>query len=75
MSFPVRTQTNRFTSAISSLQGASENLSAARSRIRDADMARETAKLTRGQILTRAGVAVLAQANRLPLVALSLLQR
>ncbi len=66
---------NRFTSAISSLQVASENLSAARSRIRDADVARETAELTRTQILTQAGVAVLAQANQLPSVALSLLGR
>jgi flagellin len=66
---------NRFTSAISSLQVASENLSAARSRIRDADVAQETAELTRTQILTQAGVAVLAQANQLPSVALSLLGR
>jgi flagellin len=66
---------NRLTSAISSLQVASENLSAARSRIRDADVAQETAELTRTQILTQAGVAVLAQANQLPSVALSLLGR
>jgi len=66
---------NRLTSAISSLQVASENLSAARSRIRDADMAQETAELTRTQILTQAGVAVLTQANQLPSVALALLGR
>ncbi len=66
---------NRFISAISSLAVASENLSAARSRIRDADVAQETAELTRNQILIQAGVAVLAQANQLPAVALSLLGR
>ena len=65
---------NRFTSAISSLSVASENLSAARSRVQDADVAQETAELTRNQILIQAGVAVLAQANQLPSVALSLLK-
>jgi flagellin len=64
---------NRFISAISSLSVTSENLSAARSRVRDADVAQETAELTRNQILIQAGVAVLAQANQLPSVALSLL--
>jgi flagellin len=64
---------NRFTSAISSLSVTSENLSAARSRVQDADVAQETAALTRNQILIQAGVAVLAQANQLPSVALSLL--
>jgi flagellin len=64
---------NRFLSAISSLSVASENLSAARSRVRDADVAQETAELTRNQILIQAGVSVLAQANQLPSVALSLL--
>jgi len=64
---------NRFLSAISSLSVASENLSAARSRIQDADVAQETAELTRTQILIQAGVSVLAQANQLPSVALSLL--
>jgi flagellin len=66
---------NRFSSAISSLSVASENLSAARSRIQDADVAQETAQLTRNQILIQAGVSVLAQANQLPSVALSLLGR
>jgi flagellin len=66
---------NRFISAISSLSVASENLSAARSRVRDADVAQETAELTRNQILIQAGVSVLAQANQLPSVALSLLGR
>jgi flagellin len=64
---------NRFTSTISSLQVASENISAARSRIKDADVAHETAELTRNQILLQAGTSVLAQANQLPQSALSLL--
>ena len=53
----------RFENTISTLQTTSENLSAARSRIRDADFAQETAALTRAQILQQAGVAILAQAN------------
>jgi flagellin len=65
---------NRFNSAIGSLQVASQNLTAARSNIMDADVAQETANLTRNQILIQAGVAVLAQANQLPSVALSLLK-
>jgi len=64
---------NRFTSVISSLEVASENISAARSRIKDADIAHETAELTRSQILLQAGVSMLAQANQLPQIALSLL--
>ncbi len=65
---------NRFTSTIANLQTASENLSASRSRIQDADFALETANLTRGQILQQAGVAMLAQANALPNNVLSLLR-
>lgn len=65
---------NRFTSAISSLQATSENLSASRSRIQDADFAAETATLTRGQILQQAGTAMLAQANQLPQQVLQLLR-
>lgn len=65
---------NRFTSAISSLQATSENLSASRSRIQDADFAAETATLTRGQILQQAGTAMLAQANSLPNGVLALLR-
>ena len=64
---------NRFESTISNLQNVSENLSAARSRIRDADFAAETAALTRGQILQQAGVAILAQANQSQQSVLSLL--
>lgn len=65
---------NRFQSTISSLQTNAENLSASRSRIRDADFAAETASLTRSQILQQAGVAMLAQANALPNNVLSLLR-
>jgi flagellin len=54
---------NRFENTITNLQTTSENLSASRSRIRDADFAAETASLTRAQILQQAGTAVLAQAN------------
>jgi flagellin len=67
------TQT-RFESAITNLSVTSENLSAARSRIRDADFAAETAEMTRSQILQQAGVAMVSQANSLPQSVLSLLQ-
>jgi len=65
---------NRFTSTIANLQNVSENVSAARSRILDADFASETSKLTKNQILQQAGISVLAQANQLPSSVLSLLQ-
>ncbi|MBI3150270.1 MAG: flagellin [Betaproteobacteria bacterium] len=65
---------NRFSSAIANLQTTSENLSAARSRIQDADFAAETASLTRAQILQQAGVAMLAQANAVPQGVLALLR-
>ena len=65
---------NRFESVISNLQSLSENTSAARSRILDADFAAETAKLTRAQILQQAGTAILSQANALPKAALTLLR-
>lgn len=65
---------NRLESTISNLQSASENLSASRSRIQDADFAAESANLTRSQILQQAGVAMLAQANSLPNNVLSLLR-
>ncbi len=64
----------RFELAINNLQTTSENLSAARSRIVDADFAAETANLTRAQILQQAGVAMLAQANALPQNVLALLR-
>ncbi|PWB52650.1 MAG: flagellin [Nitrosomonadales bacterium] len=65
---------NRFAATISNLQSTSENISAARSRIRDADFAAETANMTRDQILQQAGVAMLAQANALPNNVLTLLR-
>ena len=65
---------NRFESTIANLQSVSENVSAARSRIMDADFAAETANLTKAQVLQQAGVAMLAQANMLPQTVLSLLQ-
>ena len=65
---------NRFSSVITNLASTSENLSAARSRIQDADFASETANLTRAQILQQAGTAMLAQANSLPQGVLSLLR-
>ena len=65
---------SRLYTAVSNLRVAKENFAAAESRIRDADVAEETAKLTRAQILQQAGVAVLAQANQQPQLALSLLR-
>ncbi len=64
----------RFESTISNLQITVENLTAARSRIQDADFAAETASLTRSQILQQAGLAIVAQANALPQNVLTLLQ-
>ncbi len=65
---------NRFESTIANLQNVSENLSAARSRILDADIAMETSAMTKNNILQQAGVSILAQANQTPQLALSLLQ-
>lgn len=64
---------NRFESAITNLSTNETNLSAARSRIEDADYAVEVANMTRAQILQQAGTSVLAQANQLPQNVLSLL--
>ncbi len=64
---------NRLQSTINNLQVAVENTSAANSRIVDVDVASETANMTRAQILTQAGVSVLAQANQNPQLALKLL--
>ena len=64
---------NRFEAVISNLANYAENVTAARSRILDADFAEETAKLTRAQILQQAGTSILAQANTIPQSALSLL--
>ena len=65
---------NRFSSTIANLSTTSENLSASRSRIRDTDYAKETAELTRTQILQQAGTAMLSQANSSTSNVLSLLQ-
>jgi flagellin len=65
---------NRFEQTISNLRVTVENLSAARSRIQDADFAAETAALTRVQILQQSGMAVLSQANAVPQGVLSLLR-
>ncbi|MAR92452.1 MAG: flagellin [Pseudomonadales bacterium] len=65
---------NRFESTIRNLSAVSESLSAANSRIRDADFAAETANLSKNQVLQQAGISVLAQANALPQQVLSLLQ-
>ena len=65
---------SRFEALISNLQITSENLTASRSRIQDADFAEETAKLTRAQILQQAGTAMLAQANSAPQNVLALLR-
>jgi len=65
---------NRFSSVVANLQTTSENLSASRSRIQDADFAAETASMTKSQVLQQAGVAILAQANALPQNVLSLLR-
>lgn len=64
---------NRFQSAINNQANVAENLSAAKSRIKDADFAAETAKLTQNQILQQASQSILAQANQRPQAALSLL--
>lgn len=55
---------NRFSSVITNLQSTSENLSASRSRIQDADFAAESAEMSRSQVLQQAGTAMLAQANQ-----------
>lgn len=65
---------NRFQFAIQNLQTTSENQSASRGRIMDADFAKETSNLSRGQILQQAGSAMVAQANQLPNQVMSLLR-
>jgi flagellin len=65
---------NRLQSAYSSILNVSENLSASESRIRDVDVAYETADLSRNSIMQQAATSVLAQANQQPQIALSLLQ-
>jgi flagellin len=65
---------NRLGSTVRSIANAAENLTGAESRIRDVDVAAETADLTRNSILQQAAVSVLAQANTQPQIALALLQ-
>jgi flagellin len=65
---------NRFQSTIRNLANISENVSAARSQIRDTDFAKETSELTRAQIIQQASITILSQANQRPQAALSLLQ-
>jgi flagellin len=65
---------NRLDTTISSIETMRLNLSAANSRIRDVDVATETATMAKNQVLSQAGVSVLAQANKLPELALNLLQ-
>lgn len=67
-------QQNRVEFAINNIQAQTENMTAAMGRIRDTDYAAETANLTRTQILQQAATAMLAQANQMPNVVLSLLQ-
>jgi len=64
---------NRLISTINNIQVSHENLSAANSRIRDADIAEESAELSRNQILMQAGTSMISQANQLPQLALKLL--
>ncbi len=66
---------NRFEHTIANLQNVSENLSSARSRILDADIAVETSEMTKQNILQQAGVSILSQANQQPQLALSLLEK
>jgi len=66
---------NRFTSTMSNLSNVLENITAAHSRIMDADFASETANITKAQILQQAGISVLAQANSLPQNVLTLLRQ
>ena len=64
---------NRLDHTIANINTTSENLSASESRIRDVNVAEETANMTRSQVLMQAGVSVLAQANQMPQLALKLL--
>ncbi len=67
-------QQNRMQSSLRSIQVQRENLSASESRIRDVDVAMETADLTRNSIMQQAATSILQQANVQPQIALSLLQ-
>lgn len=65
---------NRFSFAVSSLQAQQTNMSAAVSRIRDVDIAKETAEMSKNQVLSQAGAAILSQANQSPQLAMQLLR-
>lgn len=65
---------NRLQVTVNNLGSARENITSAESRIRDADIAQETSAMSRGQVLSQAGIAVLSQANQIPSMALSLLR-
>jgi flagellin len=65
-------QKNTLESNLRNLRVAAQNLTAAESQIRDTDMAREMSEFTKNQILLQAGIAMLAQANQVPQVVLSL---
>jgi flagellin len=65
---------NRLQTTVANIQSMKTNLSAANSRIRDVDVAEETASMARQQVLSQAGAAVLAQANQAPQLALGLLR-
>ena len=67
-------QLNRLESTIANLQNNAQNVTASRSRVVDTDFAAETAEMTRSQVLQQAGIAVLAQANSMPQMVLSLLK-
>jgi flagellin len=69
-----RATLNRLDVTVSSIQTMRLNITSANSRIRDVDVAEETANLSKNQVLSQAGVSVLAQANQLPQLALKLLQ-
>ena len=70
----VGAQVNRLEYTINNLETARENLTAAESRIRDLDIAEETANLTKNQILVQSATSMVAQANKVPQQALALLQ-
>ena len=65
---------NRLNSTINTLATAEENTTASESRIRDTDIAKETTAMTTAQVAYQANIAILAQANQIPAIALSLLQ-
>ena len=65
---------NRLQSTVANLESSSENLQISNSRIRDADVAMESAELARSQVLMQAGISVMAQANQQPQYILQLLK-